>query len=433
MAGFALDDLLAFYLAWSVVAEARTSVLTFASKQKPLILSETFIQNKRHTQPQRGFMGRHLLNEHQRSLPKIWVQHLLYKLGAELWQLNAQLTLPPDEGKPFRFWSSPHPLSRPWAPRTFERAWKHGKNPDVRAYADLLCETGHYNLFLRVAQHVEFSEDWLFRPLRPYFETALPPVTTSSALVQALLQRLGLRRLSDSATKFAIRVRPATVGELDTKWMHLMAERPDPIHLMLLIAMFHERKWHYPDAPETRELSDACFLACHNFFSREEFCPPALDENRRCDFWNAVRSVWVNIVQTGHRSAPPQLPRNASLFDRRPSGPDAVGLLTMSRCVIYEPFESCDDAMLTAGYGCLMPAFLFADRTPTPYRPLGGVPSPAETCRALADLLAAADISPERVCRYGRDESVKQELERLRFGGVIDHTSQCGSANGAAA
>lgn len=374
-------------------------------------------------------MGRHSYNSNLRVLPKLWVQHLRHKFGAELWELDAQLTLPPNPHVPFRFGYEPEPLSRRLAPKTFEHVWKLGKNPDERLYAELQSD-GRYNLFLRVAQHVPLSEDWLFRPLRPYFSGLLPPVTASATLAQALLRRLGLRRLSDSATKFVLWNRPAVASALDPVWIQVVSSRPDPIHLMLMIAIFHERKWHHPELPETEELAEACFRACDNFFNREEFCPPALDESLCRDFYNAFRSTLREIMRTGHRSAPPALPHMTSPFDRKPSGPDAVGLLTAPRCILYEPFEASEDAVLTSGYGLLVPPFLFFDDNPTPYRPQGGVPSPAQAERALDDLVAAADITVERVHRYGRSEQVKQQLERLRFRPTGDSRHKSSTAAG---
>jgi len=184
---------------------------------------------------------------------------------------------------------------------------------------------------------------------------------------------------------------------------------------MLMVAMFHERKWHHPELPETEQLRDACFRTCDNFFAREEFCPPALSESLCRDFQDAFRSTLREIMRAGHRSAPPALPHITSLFDRTPSGPDAVGLLTAPRCILYEPFAASEDAVLTAGYGFQVPMYLFCDDTPTQYRPDGGVPSPAQAERALADLLAAANISVERARRYERDEGIKTEMERARF------------------
>lgn len=359
-------------------------------------------------------MGRHSHNPNLRVLPKIWVQHLRHQFGAKLWELDAQLTLPPARGVAFRFGSSPKPLSRRLAPKTFKCAWRLGNNPDERSYGELLSD-GRYNLFLRVARHVPLSEDWLFRPLRPYFSGSLPPVTTSASLAQALLKRLGLRRLSDSATKYVLWKQPDVASTFDAVWMQAISSRPDPIHLMLMFAMFHERKWHHPELPETDQLCDACFQTCDNFFAREEFRPPALSESLCRDFQEAFRSTLREIMRVGHRSAPPALPHTTSLFDRTPSGPDAVGLLTAPRCILYEPFTASEDAVLTSGFGLLVPMYLFFDDTPTPYRPNGGVPSLAQEERALGDLLAAANISMERVHRYERDEEIKTELERARF------------------
>lgn len=354
-------------------------------------------------------MARYKHSSHLRALPKMWVLHLLCLLRAKLWELNAQLTLPPDPAHVFEFRKWPKPLDRSKAPRTFEQAIDRGNFPDSAPYKEP-DDSGEYNLFVRVAQYVEFSEDWLFKELVPYLAPTLPDVAYSSALINQLLQRLSLRRMSADATKFALHTSPKLVRRKEAANFHALGENPDPIHLMLLIALFHERQWHFPFASETKELDLACCRAVRNFTCRDEFTwseeARAHQEGISSLFWSVIRA----IRHRGHRS---------KCSDTSPNVPDLIrfwcsrsDFFNVRRCVICEPFEHFDAADLCASLGHALPISHLLFGEPTVYSEYA-LPTIGESTKALSDLISAGTVQPARWLNYDRDPSVLMKITCL--------------------
>ncbi len=353
-------------------------------------------------------MGRRAYSESKRLLPRIWVLRLLHLFQAELWQLNAQLTLPPEPGERFQFGVSPCPIDKRLVPNVFQQALDRGHDPSERLYLEPKIDGERYNLFLRVAHHVPSSEDWLFQPFAQYFEDSLPDVANSAQLVNRLLRRLGLRRMGTSATEFAIDQIPRLVRRREERSMQAMAEAPDPLHVMLLLCLYHERKWHYPEAAETWNLDATCCSICRNFAARDEFTWSNQARAFSSQIEQEFRSVVLKIRHNGHHSAPPQYPVKGML-EPGLRGEDQLGILRSRRCVLCDPGPFFDDADLCAGLGYAIPISHFIYGKPTKYS-AGAIPSKDESRRALAQLMRDADIPLRRLFQYDRDESVLAAL-----------------------
>lgn len=356
-------------------------------------------------------MGRRAYTESIRLLPRIWVLRLLCLFQAELWQLNAQLTLPPESSEEFQFGVSPYPIDKRLVPNVFQQAFDRGRDPSERLYLEPKLDGQRYNLFLRVARHVPFSEDWLFQPFVPYLGDTLPDVAYSANLVNRLLKRLGLRRMGATATAFAIDQIPRLVRRREERSLLAMAERPDPLHLMLLFSLYHERKWHYPNSAETRSLDGICCSACRSFAARDEFTWSEQALAYRSQIERELWKVVLKIRHIGHHSAPPQYPAKG-LFDPGPRGEAQLGILDARHCVICDPNGSFDEADLCAGLGYEIPISYFIYGKPTAYS-ADAIPSTSESRHALSQLMRDADIPPRRLFKYGRDESVLLALSEV--------------------
>lgn len=353
-------------------------------------------------------MGRHPHTTCFAAFPKIWVLHLLWLFRAELWELNAQLTLPPDPMEPLRFREWPPPIFRHRVPRYFQQALRKGHDPSDAGYLEP-GSTEKFNLFLRVARHVPTSEDWLMRPLWPYCQRELPSVAYSAALVDALTARMGLRRLGGAATRFAMLTVPRLTRAREAACLRAMAEHPEPIHLALLVALYHERKWHFPEAPETNELYQLCHLARDRFVGSDQFTWCEEARLHRAEIDHAFWSILLAIRDHGHRSLPPP---KAGITADRPFGAarDVLRWFPTRHFIVCEATAGFDDAELRAGLGYGIPMSWFTrGGRPTAYSS-SVLPTERESRAALGGLLAATDLDEARFFHYRRDPSVLAEL-----------------------
>lgn len=343
----------------------------------------------------------------ERVFPRIWVRHLLYRLKAELWELNAQLTLPPVPGEPFVLRSSPKPLPRPRVPRTFQRALELGRDPAMAEFAEPISEHGRYNLSQRVAIHLPYSEEWLFLPLRPYFAARLPCVNYSTALVDACLQRLAMQRWSENAVKCA-RARYATrIGEVLTTGTKALMYQPEPIHLELLVALYHEQQWHRPNHPAADYARALCTVAAQAFARRPEFAC-VVDGSILSDaIETAFLRLCARIAIHGHRSARPT--RDAVAWDDLEWELDALdNSLPAELFIPSQLFPLQQDADRTLA---ILESQIFPDPYPVPPTLYckDVFPSANEAEAAFVDLLAAVPVSRERWKSYRRQAAYETQ------------------------
>src|SRR5438445_1906984 len=332
-------------------------------------------------------MGRPTTPDVARAASRMWVLSLLCRFRTELRVLNAQLTQPPEKTRPFKINVWPPPGTLNWARKEFEGALLLGRDPDNGKFIEPNDPLkGRYNLFIRVAKHVPYSEDWKFAPLEPYFRDVLPPVDYACLLIDRCLRRFCLCRMGNDAAQFANLVRAERMAQIREASLSALAVDPDPIHLVFLFALFHERQWHKADSPDAISIGEAFKRACDNFCKRDEFNWSTTA--RRWSQGNArYFSYLFDIVkQQGHRSPQPHHAR----FQRM----DAANTL------FCEEFPQFLDAELCVTMGSGGVPLWFEDGNA--YFE-GRLPTANESASALEDIFSSAAVSELRWHRYSRE------------------------------
>jgi len=256
----------------------------------------------------------------------------------------------------------PPPGELDWAPKIFERILKQGTDPDTRTFREPHDDAAgkHFNLFTRVATHIPTSPDWLFKALGPYFDKQLPEVDYANLLIDRCLHRLHLRRLGPDAAAFAQRYQPQQLEKVGRSVLAALSKRPDPIHLVLLLALCHERQWHQPNSDEAREIGDAFRRASMIFLERAEFRAPEV-VHLAGHMHRFFTEPLAKIRRQGHRSPRPLDPKWSSM--------------NVPNLIIGNPFQGADDLDLTVGLWAVDPSEVFdnPNRNPPKQEQLAGL------------------------------------------------------------
>jgi hypothetical protein len=321
----------------------------------------------------------------------MWVCRLLQLCGS-FKMLNRQLTQPPCLDRPFKLGVWPVPGTLNWAPDTFERIFERGSDPDSNTFVEP-NEDGSFNLFARVAEHLPTSSDWLFKPLAPYFNKEPPPVDYATLLIDSCLRRLHMRRLGADAAEFAAKHHAGRTAEVGRQVLAAVSESPDPIHLILLYALYHERQWHQPNSEESDELGQAFIQAYDRFVRREEFtATPVAREacgGLRAFFYDLDRIV----LHQGHRS-------------RRPLDQSWTPMWHPN-LVIGHPLENAEALDLYISMGVAVPIWAFAHQNLPPTKPQG--------IAALDRLCDRAATTPKQWAIYDADHPDVHRQARRKY------------------
>jgi len=326
-----------------------------------------------------------------RQAPRLWVCGLLNHCGS-FKLLNRQLCQRPVNGHNFQLGVWPPPGELDWAPRVFERILKQGTNPDTRTFREPHDDAAgeHFNLFTRVAAHIPTSPDWLFKALAPYYEKQLPEVDYANLLIDRCLHRFHLRRLGADAAAFAQRYQPERLDKVGRSVLAALSRKPDPIHLVLLLALCHERQWHQPDSAEAREIGDAFRLASMRFLARPEFQAPEVVHlsGRMLRFFT---EPFARIRQQAHRSPRPLDPKWPSM--------------NVPNLIIGNQFQGADDLDLTVGLETVTPSEVFSDN------PIRKSPN-QEQLKGLDRFFAEAATTTETWARYDSEKPEAHQWAR---------------------
>lgn len=286
--------------------------------------------------------------------PRTWVLHLLHRYDVGLDALNAQLPLPPDpEGL---VWGTrPEPLRELGKEdRVFEAALLRGKDPAGRYFTER--ETvlpgkrrthapRKFSLAERVDQHVPGSRPWLFEPLGPYLETALPSIRDALATSAQLISELGFRRVSNPAIEFALQIDAARVHALAQAQYDYLACVTDPRHLSLLVTLLHEQAWHGRGLSHQDPLLESAHQAFHALIRHPMFEVHPYGEVARHE-WQSLRCDVLNaLMRDGCHSAP------------TPGMERPTRALPILLCRHFEGFEEADYAA-ALGWGTPLTHFI---------------------------------------------------------------------------
>lgn len=339
-------------------------------------------------------MSRNAKSPNIRIFPKIWVLRLLCLLNTVFSGLNKQLILPPEPGKVFVFGVCPAPTFASFAPKIFDRIFYEGTDPDNFGFNDPAPDQvevrTRYNLLHRVSGYLPLSEDWLFSELLPYCADTLPGIVYAEELIQRSCKRLGFNQLSTMAGETAFRFKAAALADIETDNLASLANNPEPIHLVLLLALFHQQKWHHPDADRTKLYRDFCFRGIRNFIARPEFDrdPTALSVRE------SVRNVFMQIVRqigrSGHRSLA------EGCFDAYP---------TPAFCLNFNRYADAEEC-LTFKNAIPFDALLSDARDPGKNSYCTNLlAGPLDCTGALNDVVAACRLSDRHWRDYKQDET----------------------------
>ena len=323
----------------------------------------------------------------------MWVCRLLYLCSGNKRLLDAQLTQPPDAINAFEWGQRPLPGTLNWAPPVFDRTLDLGTDPDTECFSEPNSE-GTYNLFERVSAHIPSTADWLFKLIWPYFYTSLPPVSYASFVVDRCLRRAGLRRLRDNTLEFARAARRERTTDISESTLRSLTEEPGPLHLMLLMALYHERQWHQANSTAADAIGHAFVAAYARFLKRPEFecTPEAIRASRENQIF--FSHVYQAIKHRGHRSESPR---------------DLAWTCVKEASLIFcEDYPGFDEADLCVSLGVATPLWYFA-ATPNSQYWKGSQPTRDESLQALDEVLLKATCDPRRWANY---ESESPSIER---------------------
>ena len=241
-------------------------------------------------------MARHLHNKMQRMLPKIWALFLLHHFQCSLPELNRTLALLinlPRDAPPRLLEQA---LPRSFDPKLVDRALKSGRTPDNRSFIEVFG-TGNYNLYERVARVLPQSAPWLFRELLPYCCTPYPHLAESAQLVDKCLARQGYRRVDASVIEgaYALHRSAAELAE------DLLPCGPpsDPINLVFLLALLHERQWDRCNDRSSRDLLDLSMQVVNTFLSSDVFCWNEVARKSSADFHVHFFELFSGVLANG--------------------------------------------------------------------------------------------------------------------------------------
>lgn len=310
---------------------------------------------------------------------RLWGLGVLAQAGIDLHMANRQLVLPP-EGGGFRAGVSPIPLTeRSKVDPTFEGSIQRGTNPAGKYFA---LGDARYCLAERVEEHLPGSREWLLEKLEPYFDDRAPDIGLARASQGAMLQQLGLRRLSWSAASFSEAALGETHWYLAQKQLEYLAKIPSPTHLQLLISFYHEQTWQHPLAARRHYrymtlIRDAYELAVETLSSLPflRLADTRVDMEREID--HAFRHVRGNIEFLGLRSEGTEADEENTL---------------LSPTLFVQDFADFEDADFCAGLGYAVP--LEHREDPQRYTRFseGPEPTPQEALEALWQLLAHLEL-----------------------------------------
>lgn len=314
--------------------------------------------------------------------------------------LNRQLVQRPDPAHQFAFGEWPIPGDFEWEHPTFERILTHGTDPDTATFREPLdCHRGsRFNLFERVAIHLETSPDWLFKALSPYFDEELPSVDYAILLIENCLRRFHMQRLGSRAADFARWKHRERTAEVGTHVLSALSDRPDPVHLVLLLALFHESRWHKFDSDQAYDIGDAFKRAARHFVERDEFTSTDIARQASQGISHFFDELYRRVRDEGHRSRS-NLRTASSIFPSIIIGPE---------------FEGAEELDFLIEAGAWVPLWIY-------FVPSLGDLSKQDSRTGLERLFAEAATSPEHWAKYDTQApSVLRELHR-RYGEIRRH------------
>ena len=189
-------------------------------------------------------MGRHAKSEALQAGPMLWARFLKWHFGCDdLAPLNAQLLLPitPHEG--FQFGKSPCPLTKRYAPKVFEQAYRRGRNPDGSYTSEGEKGVPKFNLYERVLARVPESKYWLLKELNHYFTDRAPSIDVSARVVRKLTKELGVLLIEREFIEAWASIDAAGVAAAEANTFDALVENVLPEYLALVFASLHISVW----------------------------------------------------------------------------------------------------------------------------------------------------------------------------------------------
>jgi hypothetical protein len=216
-----------------------------------------------------------------------------------------------------------------------------------------------------------------------------------------------LRPVSSDAVETLRRYEPELLSRTWQEALGVLCANPDPIHLVLLYALFHATQWQQPQSDAAALLRNSCGTAMTNFLQRPEFTWNAFALGHRESVRWALQAVCRRIWREGFHSLGPTPP-----WLRWPGQP----------ALLIHDFEHAQAAIDCASSVTALPMSRFLRAASTPLR-ADAYPSESEqeNCNALllkfAALQAAGLRNYERdpaFCRVGWQEESESSRKKAR-------------------